>query len=159
MSTVDRVRAYLLAEESALLDSVVDCADALVTGWDGETTTERARVVSPLETVLARAGITEQLPGLLARCVDTAGGELAAPPVAAPPYVVVTATGPVLRATLDSGRLVISLRVFEVERSEDETRNGDGGGDTENSADFEVDTPRYRRCGETPAEIVSVELR
>jgi hypothetical protein len=39
-----------------------------------------------------------------------------APPVAAPPYVVVTSEGVVLRATIPDGRLVVTLRVFDVER-------------------------------------------
>jgi hypothetical protein len=149
-ATTKRVRGHLLSEEFALLDSVVDCADAVAARWTDETTADRAQVVPPLETVLARAGVTEQLPGLLARCVAAAGYDLTAPPVAAPPYVVVTATGPVLRATFDPGRLVISLRVFEVGRA-----NGPDDGDTATANDER----RYRRCGETPAEIVTVELR
>ncbi|WP_224268824.1 hypothetical protein [Haloprofundus salinisoli] len=144
-SVTDRVRAHLLSEESTLLASVVDCADAVAAGWPDETTTDRGHVVPPLEAVLARAGITDRLPGLLARCVDAGGYQLAAPAVAAPPYVVITATGPVLRATLEPGRLVISIRVFEVER-------GDG-------SDIDAGDPRYRRRGETPDEIVSVEFR
>ncbi|WP_224449507.1 hypothetical protein [Haloprofundus salilacus] len=162
-SVADRVRTHLLAEESALLDGIADCADAVASGWAGESTTERAKVVPPLKAVLARAGITDQLPGLLARCVDAAGFELAAPPVAAPPYVVVTATGPVLRATLDPSRLVISLRVFEVERGDDcrddgsvEIGRSDGDGETGGDRSGE---PRYRRRGETPEELVCVELR
>ena len=55
-------------------------------------------------------------PAVLRECVAAAGGQLRAEPVAAPPYVVVTSVGPVLRATLDEGRLVVTLRVFAVER-------------------------------------------
>ncbi|WP_224335492.1 hypothetical protein [Haloprofundus halobius] len=148
-SPTDRVRTQLLSEESDLLDAIVDCADAVAAGWSSETTRDRERLVPPLEAVLTGTGVTGRLPGLLARCVDAAGEELAAPPVAAPPYVVVTATGPVLRATLEPGRLVISLRVFEVERGDDSDGSDDDG----------AGGPRYRRRGRTPAEIVSVELR
>ncbi|WP_117595195.1 hypothetical protein [Haloprofundus halophilus] len=155
-SVTERVRAHLVSEESDLLAGIVDCADAVAAGWPERTTTDRSNVVPPFETVLARAGITDQLPSLLARCVDAAGYDLAAPPVAAPPYVVVTATGPMLRATLEPGRLVVSLRVFEVERGEDAGCDGFGDGNGDDASEGDL---RYRRRGETPAEIVSVELR
>jgi hypothetical protein len=68
-----------------------------------------------------------------------AGGRLQADPVPAPPYVVVTSVGPLLRATLEAGRLVVTVRAFRVER-------GDGG-------------TRYVRDATDPSAAVAVELR
>ncbi|SEO73620.1 hypothetical protein SAMN04487948_104455 [Halogranum amylolyticum] len=110
------VRSYLLSEHENLLATAVDCADAVAAGWDGESTTDRDAVAGPLTATLRRAGVLERLPAVLAGAVDAAGYRLRAEPVAAPPYVVVTSTGPVLRATLADGRLVVSLRLFAVER-------------------------------------------
>lgn len=45
--------------------------------------------------------------------VDATGRDLQAEPVPASPYVVVTARGPLLRATVADGRLVVLLRAFE----------------------------------------------
>jgi hypothetical protein len=118
VSETDAVRGYLLAEHEDLLRVAGDCADAVAAGWDGSSTTERSAVAGPLEATLRRAGVLAQLPTVLAGAVDAAGGRLRAQPVSAPPYVVVTSTGPVLRATLDSGRLVVSIRLFDVERGE-----------------------------------------
>jgi hypothetical protein len=110
------VRSYLLAEHGAVFDTASDCADAVAAGWDGESTADRDAVTGPLEATLRRSGILERLPAVLAGAVDAAGYQLRAEPVAAPPYVVVTSTGPVLRATVSDGRLVVSLRLFEVRR-------------------------------------------
>ena len=110
------VRSYLLTEHRAVLDTASDCADAVAAGWDGESTTDRDAVTGPLEATLRRSGVLKQLPAVLAGAVDAAGYGLRAQPVPAPPYVVVTSTGPVLRATVSDGRLVVSLRLFEVER-------------------------------------------
>lgn len=110
------VRSYLLAEHRTVLDTASDCADAVAAGWDGESTTDRDAVTGPLEATLRRSGVLGQLPAVLAGAVDAAGYQLRAEPVAAPPYVVVTSTGPVLRATVSDGRLVVSLRLFEVQR-------------------------------------------
>ena len=53
---------------------------------------------------------------VLAAAVDAAGYTLPATPVPAPPYVVVTSTGPVLRGTVDDGRLLVGIDCFEVVR-------------------------------------------
>lgn len=110
------VRAYLLDEHADLVGTVLDCADAVAAGWDGAATTDRERVVPPLRAALERAGLLDRLPAVLDGCVAAAGYELPARPVAAPPYVVVASRGPVLRATLSDGRLVVTVRAFDVER-------------------------------------------
>jgi hypothetical protein len=135
----DAVREYLLAERHDLVASVLDCADAITAGWDGDTTADRGQVTGPLRTTLERAGVLEQFPALLRECTDAAGGRLTADPVAAPPYVVVTSVGPMLRATLSGGRLVVTFRVFRIERDED--------------------GPRYARDARSVGDAVDVAVR
>jgi hypothetical protein len=135
----DAARDHLLTERRDLVVTVLDCADAVAAGWDGEATTDADRVGPPLRTALRRAGVLERLPGVLRECVAAAGGRLQADPVPAPPYVVVTSVGPLLRATLEAGRLVVTVRAFRVER-------GDGG-------------TRYVRDATDPSAAVAVELR
>lgn len=135
----DAARDHLLTERRDLVVTVLDCADAVAAGWDGEATTDADRVGPPLRAALARAGVLERLPVVLRECVAAAGGRLQADPVPAPPYVVVTSVGPLLRATLEAGRLVVTVRAFRVER-------GDGG-------------TRYVRDATDPAAAVAVELR
>ncbi|SHH69385.1 hypothetical protein [Halobaculum gomorrense] len=143
------VRERLLTAHGPAFDAVDACADAVAGRWDGEdgpgaaaapTTTDRDAVVPAMREALAAAGVLDALPGLLATGADALGARLPASPVAAPPYLVVTATGPVVRATLpDASRLVVSLRVFDVDRS--------GA------------TPRYRRLDRGVRETLTVEIR
>ena len=131
-------REHVLAEHADLVGTVIDCADAVAAGWDGGSTAERRKVVPPLRAALDRSGATDRLPGLLAGAVRAAGFDLAAPPVAAPPYVAATSRGPVCRATVGSGRMVVTLAVFGIERG---------------------DRVRYRRIGGTPGEVVRVAFK
>ena len=88
---------------------------------------------------LDRAGVLDAAPAVLRECVAAAGDELAADPVAAPPYVVVTGEGVLLRATLDR-RLLVHVRAFRLRPySEPGT------------------PPRYERGGDSPAAAVAVE--
>lgn len=135
------VRAHLLGERGGLVATVGDCADAVAAGWPDEGTTDRDAVVGPLRATLERTGVLGQFPTVLHECVTAASGRLQAEPVPAPPYVVVTSVGPVLRATLDDGRLVVTFRVFAVERG--------GGGSP----------ARYVRSGRSAEEVVAVAVR
>lgn len=129
------VRAYLLSEERGTLAAVIDAADAVAAAWDGQSTADRDAVAPALSAELGRRGVVGRFPALLEGAAGAAGFSLPAPPVAAPPYAVVTSTGPVLRATLPGGRLVIAVRVFGVERG----------------------TPtRYRRRHDTPEDALDV---
>jgi hypothetical protein len=134
--TERRIRERLLATRSEPLAATIEAADAVAASWDGPAT-RREAVVEPLSALLEHAGLREGYPALLATGAEVLGEPLPAPPVAAPPYVVITGTGPVLRASLPSGRLVLRLAVFAIER----------------------DPKRYVRCGERPEEILEVELR
>ena len=138
--TADAAREHVLAEHAAVVETVVDCADAVAAGWEGDSTADREAVVPPLRATLDRAGVLDRLPAVLAGAVRAAGFDLAAPPVAAPPYVALMSRGPLLRATVGDRRLVVALAVFGIDR--------DG-----------ADGARYRRTGGTPEAVVEVDLR
>ncbi len=138
MDVPGSVRSYVLSDHAALVDHVSDCADAVAADWDHGRTTDRDAVVRPLERALEATGALDRFPAVLSGAARAAGYELRAPPVAAPPYVVVTSRGPMLRATLDDGRLVVTLRLFDVERGSQTT---------------------YVRGSDDPTEIVRVEWR
>lgn len=110
------VRAYFLSERVDLVRTVLSCADAVTTEWEGDATPDRDQVVPPMRACLDRAGIREALPEALAGGVAATGRELPADPVAASPYVTVTSRGPVLRATLRDFRLVVTIHAFDVKR-------------------------------------------
>lgn len=124
MSTPDpAVAAHerLLAGETDTIDDVLAAADAVAAGWqrlddDRHATSDREAVVPELRAELAERGLLGELTRVLATAVDGAGYDLAADPVPAPPYVAVTSTGPVLRATVADGRLVVNIDCFEVVR-------------------------------------------
>lgn len=132
------VRAYVHESHPAVVQRILDCADAVVADWDGETSTSREAVVPPLRACLEASGVWSKFPTILAGAVETAGDSLSAPPVAAPPYVTVTSRGPLLRATISGGRLVVSFPVFSVVRGE---------------------SNRYARGATRPQDAVRVELK
>ena len=101
------VEDYLRSEEAALVDALSAAADAAADASDPS---------AELARLLDQTGVTGRLPRVLSDTVGAVGRRLRATPVAAPPYVVVTSRGPVLRATLSDGRLVVVLAVFDVSR-------------------------------------------
>lgn len=107
-------RECVTAEHGDVTASVGTCADAVADSWDGGRTSDASAVADRLEACLAEHGVLDRLPAVLSDAVAAVGGELRASPVAAPPYVAVTSRGPVLRATLDDGRLVVELAAFRV---------------------------------------------
>lgn len=149
-------RERLLAAEADTIDAVLDAADAITADASGAAaeawfrlddgrpaTSDREAVVSELREELADRGLLHELTGLLATAVDAAGYELSARPVPAPPYLAVTSTGPVVRATVADGRLVVRLDCFEVARGvEAAAENGIA----------------YARTNATPAAALSVSF-
>jgi len=113
---VRSVRNRIQAEHTAIVEGIGHCADQVAAPWDTARTTDADRLVATLQAGLTSTGLLDQLPLVLADVVDAVGFELQAQPVPAPPYVVVTSRGPVLRATIEPGRLVIRFDVFEVVR-------------------------------------------
>lgn len=134
-------REHLLTGRRGIVEGTIECAGRVAASWGDAGTTERGAAVDTLRAVLSETGLLGTYPSVLAECVAAAGGRLRAEPVADPPYVVVTAVGPVLRATLDGGRLVVTLGVLDVKRS------GEAG------------RPRYVRGAATPGAAVEVEVR
>ena len=98
-----------------VLEAVNTCADVVEATWNAPGCNSRAAIVVPLRSALERRKVIQSLPSVLLCGVTATGYELTASPVAAPPYVVLTSRGPLLRATLPTGRLVIRLDVFDVE--------------------------------------------
>lgn len=152
---VEAARNRILDAHGDVVRGVVAVADAVAAAWDDPAasgdgsaaagddfvadpdfpaTADRAAVVEPLRAELRARGLLDRMPAVLADAADAAGYDLPAEPVAAPPYVVVTGRGPVLRGTVADGRLVVVLTVFRVER----------------------DPVRYVRAGDDPAEVVEV---
>ena len=112
-----RVRRRLRERHAETLARVGRVADAVAAEW-ATPPTERTAVTDPFERRLTgedRAGLL----GMLETGVDALGESLSADPVPAPPYLVVAAIGPVLRATLPDCRLVVELRAFTVSRTSD----------------------------------------
>ncbi|WP_254839482.1 hypothetical protein [Natronomonas marina] len=115
MTLAEAVRTRLLETHRPTLERALSCADAVAAGWDGETTTDRAAVVDRYRTVLREADALDPLVAALVDAVESAGGDLAAAPVADVPYLAVTGRGVVLRGTLVAGgRIVATLGAFEV---------------------------------------------
>lgn len=135
MLDTDAAREHLLGERRPLVSGTLACADRVATDWPGGGTTDRTAVVDPFESLLRASGLLETFPTVLAECVEAAGASLSARPVAAPPYVVVTSAGVLLRATLDAGRLVVTLRAFEVDRSGERPRYVRGPTDPESAVE------------------------
>jgi hypothetical protein len=131
------VRECVLDTHEELLETILACANRVAESWDGGATTERRCVVEPFERALHRRDVIDRLPHVLAGAVDVLGEHLPAEPVAAPPYLTVTSIGPVLRATLSSARLVVTIRVFAIER----------------------DPTRYVRGPAVPADALRVALK
>jgi hypothetical protein len=111
----DAVCDRLLDAHRPALERALSCADAVAAGWDGETTTDRGAVVPRYETVLREADALQPLVAALDDAVSSGGHTLAARPVADVPYLAVTSEGVVLRASTENGRVVVTLRAFEIE--------------------------------------------
>lgn len=114
-------REHLLATHESTIDATLAAADAVAADWrrldDGRpATTDRDALVADLRAELEDRGVLGAFPRTLAYAVEAAGDVLPASPVPAPPYVVLTSTGPVLRGTVDDGRYVIRIDCFEVVR-------------------------------------------
>lgn len=117
----DRIRRYVRTEYADVLRTIDACADAVSSDRGEPLGRKREAIVEPFRSALEASGVLAELPGVLAAVVAETGHDLPAPPAAAPPYVVVTSTGVLLRATLPPGRLVIAIEPFAVSRDETPT--------------------------------------
>jgi hypothetical protein len=100
----------LLASMAATADAVSTRAS---TGGGPEGVAAGRVLRAAYRDALADAGLLGRLPGVLASTVHALGESLPDRVVPAPPYVTVTSLGVVLRATIDAGRLVVELHLFE----------------------------------------------
>lgn len=132
----DRVRSRLLTHHRTLLRSIVDSAGDVTADSGGETT-DRSAVVEALERELTARRVLPRVPAVIEDLASAAGLSLAAPPVAAPPYVTVTGGGLVIRLPTSTQRVVITVRTFWIGRN----------------------PPRYRRFEGDLGERLSVEVR
>ncbi|MFC7232851.1 hypothetical protein ACFQMM_18595 [Saliphagus sp. GCM10025308] len=149
-ATTRAIERRLCDEHGGVLRRLEASADAVSEAWPAETVTERVAVVEPLQAELEAAGLLWAFPPILVDLVESAGYALPARPVAAPPYVVVTSRGPVLRATVEPGRLVVRLDVFGLEREREHEY------EYEYECEHERDSgPAYRRLESVS---VAVEL-
>lgn len=134
MPLADAARDRVLDAHRETVTAVLRRADAVASDLDEPAT--RDEVTAALDATLdddLRASLVDLLRG----AVDATGRDLPAEPVPASPYLVVTARGPLVRATLADCRLVVLLRAFRLDRA--------AGG--------------YVRCDRGPGAAVEVRVR
>lgn len=111
-----RIRRHVEREHRNVVDGIDACAAAVERSLSDDRRRDGAAIRAALRAELERAGLRQRLSTVLDASLRATSFELPAELVPAPPYVVVTSRGPMLRATLDSGRIVIRFDVFEVDR-------------------------------------------
>lgn len=112
---VEAVERAVRDRHGDLLEGVGRAADAAIAARP-EPVTDADALVAALRGELGARAVLERLPAVLETAVGAAGLTLPAESVAAPPYVVVTSRGPVCRATVDEGRLVLVCGAIAVKR-------------------------------------------
>lgn len=90
-----------------------DIASRIATAWPDTQITEGSQARTIVAAAVESVEIRQHLPVVLESAVGALDAEMAARPVPAPPYVVVTSTGVVLRATTSAGRLVVRFECVE----------------------------------------------
>lgn len=123
-SLTEAVERRFETEHATVLESIDRCAGAVTSEWDGDTVSDSQQVVDPLRDALRDSGVHRRLPTVLEDLVTAAGYSLPASPVAAPPYVVISSRGPMLRGTIEPGRLVVEVRAFTLSRDEPSGERG-----------------------------------
>jgi len=131
------IRRRVLRDHEETLASVLVAADVVAADWETDRTTRRSAVSEPLESELRRRNLEGPLLEVLATAVTAVDRELPAEPVPAPPYLTVNGRGPLLRATVDGGRVLVAIAAFTVER----------------------DPVRYVRSGDRPADVLEVAVK
>lgn len=113
MDPADAARKHVLDAHRGTVLAVLDAAETVTARVEEPASRdEMTAVISAALDDDVRASLVDLLRGAVA----ATGRDLLAEPVPASPYLVVTARGPMVRATLDDGRLVVLLRAFRRER-------------------------------------------
>jgi hypothetical protein len=113
---VEKARQQILSEHSETVTAVIETAERVATAIDDWPVFDPKQIRLPLERLLEDRGLLEPLLGVLQTSASALDAEIRGQPVASPPYLAVTSTGVVCRATLSDGRrLVVELMLFEVE--------------------------------------------
>lgn len=104
------LRARLLEDHG----ETVEAAAVALAGATGQVRTpaDRETAAATVERVVEGEGLGAALVGAVADAVTATGATLPAEPVAAPPYLVPTARGVLVRMTTDDGRAVVLVRAF-----------------------------------------------
>ncbi|WP_247728478.1 hypothetical protein [Halovivax limisalsi] len=113
-SSTRRARDLLTDEHAETIETIDACAERAAATWAEPVPTDRDAVVEPFRARLEDRGVLAELPAVIESVVEPLDQELQATPVAGPPYVVVTSRGVLLRATLDTDRLVVGIEPFAV---------------------------------------------
>lgn len=94
-----------------VLAAIEDAVASASADWPAAGVHDSGRVRTAIRTALRTSGVRQRLPHVLESAVTELDASMPATPVDAPPYVVVTSEGVLLRATLADARIVIHLRV------------------------------------------------
>jgi hypothetical protein len=122
----DRIRDRILKRHPSILRSIVDVAGAVASDWEAESIDDRSAAVDALEQELENRDVLQRIPGMIHDLASAVGLSLAAPPVAAPPYVTVTGAGVVIRITCSTLRIVITVQLFCIGRNPTQYRLFEG---------------------------------
>lgn len=105
------VATHVHEEFPDVLAAIADDVASATADWPAAGVHDSGRVRTAIRTALQTSGVGGRLPRILESAVTELDASLPVAPVAAPPYVVVTSEGVLLRATLADARLVIQLQV------------------------------------------------
>ena len=115
MDRAQVVETHVRETFSGTLTAIETAVQEATTGWPPGGVTDASRVRRDIRRALAESGFHRSLPRILESAIGELDASIPARPVAAPPYVVVTSEGVLLRATLADARLVIRIQVVAEE--------------------------------------------
>lgn len=114
MEDIERaVASYVRTQHEPVLSAVEAAGHAASADWPATGVADGARARAALRAEIDARDIGSNLVSLLCGAATVVDEPLDQNPVPAPPYVVVTSSGVLLRATLEACRLLIELRVFQ----------------------------------------------
>lgn len=109
------ISRFVTSRHEPFLTDIESAATAVTESWECDWVDDPSAIVDPLGCELDRRNVIDRCPRVIEDVLSELGSRPFAPIVAAPPYVVVTSRGPMLRATLDECRIILLIRVFSVD--------------------------------------------